>query len=148
MDMFSHILLPIDGSRFSMKAAKAGIALARRLGAKVTAYIAIDPVPYAFYAEGAPADEPALVALERRARVTAQKYVQAVARAARAAGVTCQSVVEIAVPSEGILAIARKRKCDTVFMGSHGRRGVKRFLLGSVTSRVLAKADRPVIVYR
>ena len=56
-------------------------------------------------------------------------------------------VVEVAFPAEGILAAARKGKCYAIFMGSHGWRGLKR-LLGSVTSRVLANADRPVIVYR
>lgn len=143
-----HILIPIDGSPISTKAARAGIEFARRVGAKVTAYYAVDPVPYGFYAEGAPADEPAKVAMEHRERQAGEKHVAGIAKAARSAGVACQSVVEVAVPDEGILAAARKRKCDAIFMGSHGRRGLKRLLLGSVTSRVLANADRPVIVYR
>ena len=143
-----HIVIPIDGSPTSAKAGKAGVEFAGRVGAKVTVYYAVDPAPYGFYAEGAPADEPAMVALERRARQAGEKHVEAIAKAARAAGVPCTTVVEIAVPDEGIPAAARKRKCDAIFMGSHGRRGLKRLLLGSVTSRVLASADRPVIVYR
>ncbi|HEX7054373.1 MAG TPA: universal stress protein [Burkholderiales bacterium] len=143
-----HILIPTDGSRASARAARAGIQFAKRVGAKITLYYAIDPIPHGFYAEGAPADEPAKVALERRAREAGKKHLDALARIARSAGVSCQSVVEVAVPDEGITAIARKRKCDAIFMASHGRRGLRRLLLGSVTSRVLARADRPVVVYR
>jgi nucleotide-binding universal stress UspA family protein len=145
---FKHLLIPVDGSATSAKAARAGIEFAGRLGAKVTVYYAVDPLPYGFYAEGAPADEPAKVAMERRERQVGKKHVEAIAEAARSAGVSCQSVVEVAVPDEGIPATARKRRCDAIFMGSHGRRGLRRLLLGSVTSRVLASADRPVIVYR
>ncbi|HEX6155980.1 MAG TPA: universal stress protein [Burkholderiales bacterium] len=143
-----HLLIPIDGSPVAAKAAEAGIEFARQVGARVTVYYAVDPVPYGFHAEGAPADEPTKVAMEQRARQTGARHVEAIATAARAAGVPCESVVEVAVPDEGILAAAREGRCDAIFMGSHGRRGLKRLLLGSVTSRVLANADRPVIVYR
>jgi nucleotide-binding universal stress UspA family protein len=95
--MFNNILIPVDGSPISMKAARAGITLAR---------------------------------------------------AAERAGVRCQTVVEVARPDKGIVAMARKRKCDAIFIASHGLRGIKRLLLGSVTSRVLANAEIPVIVYR
>ena len=145
---FKHLLIPTDGSAISTKAARAGIEFARRVGAKVTLYYAIHPVPYGFYAEGAPADEPTMLALERSAREAGKKHLERIAKIARSAGVPFQSVIEIAVPDEGIPAVARKRKCDAIFMGSHGRRGLKRLLLGSVTSRVLASTDRPVMVYR
>ena len=148
MRAFKHLLIPVDGSATSARAARAGIEFASQIGAKVTVYYAVDPVPFGFYADGAPADEPTMVALERRARQAGEKHVGAIVKAARPAGVPCQSVVEVAVPDEGIRAAARRRKCDAIFMGSHGRRGLKRLLLGSVTSRVLAGADRPVIVYR
>ncbi len=146
--MFNHLLVPVDGSPVSMKAARAAIAFAKRVGARITAYYAVDPVPYGFYADGAPADEPMMVELERRARREGEKHVQAVAKNAEKARVKCQSLVEIARPDEGILATARKRKCDAIFIASHGLRGMKRLLLGSVTSRVLANAEMPVIVYR
>jgi nucleotide-binding universal stress UspA family protein len=131
-----------------MKAARAAIAFAKRVGGRITVYYAIDPVPYGFYADGAPADEPMMVELERRARREGEKHVEAVAKNAEKARVKCQSLVEIARPDEGILATARRRKCDAIFIASHGLRGMKRLLLGSVTSRVLANAEMPVIVYR
>ncbi len=146
--MLNNILIPVDGSPISMKAARAGIALAKQTGARITVYYAVDPIPYGFYADRAPSDEPMKVELERRARQAGEMHVQAVAKAAKTAGVSCHSVVEVAVPDEGIVAIARKRKCDAIFIASHGLRGIKRLLLGSVTNRVLANADIPVIVYR
>ena len=51
-------------------------------------------------------------------------------------------------PAEAILAIARKRRCDLIVMASHGRRGLKAFLLGSQTQKVLARAGIPVMVFR
>ena len=50
--MFKHVLLPTDGSKIARKAIKAGIALAKELGAKVTAYYAIDAMPAYSYSEG------------------------------------------------------------------------------------------------
>lgn len=146
--MFAHILLPIDGSAVSAKAANAGIALAAQTGGRVTIYYAIDPVPYGFQAKGAPADDPLLLKLERRALDAGEALVAAVARAAEKAGVACQTMVEVARPDEGIVAAARKRKCDAIFMSSHGRRGLKRLLLGSIASRVIATSNLPVVVYR
>lgn len=146
--MFSHLLLPIDGSAPSRAAAKAGIALAAQTGGRVTIYYAVDPVPYGFYATGAPADDPMLLKLERRALQAGEQAVQMIANAAEKAGVDCQTLVEVARPDEGIIATARKRKCDAIFMATHGLRGLKRMLLGSVASRVVANATVPVIVYR
>lgn len=48
----------------------------------------------------------------------------------------------------GILDAARRRKCDVIFMASHGRRGFKGRLLGSVTQQVLTHSKIPVLVYR
>jgi nucleotide-binding universal stress UspA family protein len=146
--MFRHILLPIDGSGPAAKAARAGIALAAHVGGKVTVYYAVDPVPYGFSAKGAPADDPMLLKLERRALEAGEQSVKAIVKAAERAGVACQPVVEVARPDEGIITTARRRKCDSIFMATHGLRGFKRLLLGSVTSRVLANAAIPVVVYR
>ena len=146
--MFAHLLLPIDGSTASAKAATAGIAFAGQLGAKVTLYHAVDPVPYGFGARGAPEEDPMLIRLERRALQAGEALVAQLAEAAEEAGVACQTVVEVARPHEGIVATARKRKCDGIFMPTHGRSGLKGLLLGSVASRVIAMAQVPVVVYR
>jgi nucleotide-binding universal stress UspA family protein len=51
-------------------------------------------------------------------------------------------------PAEAIVETATARGCDLIVMGSHGRRGVNRMLLGSETARVLALTTIPVLVYR
>ena len=68
---------------------------------------------------------------------------------AKAAGVPFTAVVAKAYsPYEGIIAVARKRKCDVIFMASHGRRGLSKLLMGSVTQKVLTHSRIPVVVYR
>jgi len=147
--LFKHILVPTDGSPRSRKAAKAAIAFAKRAGAKLTAYHAIEIVlPYAG-AEGALMDPTVIEVIESTARKQAQKYVTEIADAARAAGVGCQTYITRPVTAhEGIIDAAKRKKCDAIFIASHGRGGVASLLLGSVTQRVLAHSKIAVLVYR
>jgi nucleotide-binding universal stress UspA family protein len=70
-------------------------------------------------------------------------------REASAAGVPCQTVHATgSYPHDEILKAARKKKCDLIYMASHGRRGIARLLIGSETSKVLAHATLPVVVCR
>jgi nucleotide-binding universal stress UspA family protein len=79
----------------------------------------------------------------------AASYLGVIEKAARAAGVRCEAVtVTSDFPADTILATAKKRGCDLVFMGSHGRRGLRGALLGSETQKVLAEGKLPVLVYR
>lgn len=147
--MFKHILLPTDGSRVARKAIRAGVALAKKLGAKVTAYYAIDTVNPYIYADGYVLRPALLKELEGRAREQGAKYVGEVQKAARAAGVRCQTLITSpATPYQGIVAAARKQKCDVILMASHGRSELGSLLLGSVTQKVLAQTKIPVLVYR
>ena len=114
--MFKHILIPTDGSRLAAKGVKAGVELAKALGAS-----------------------------EKHAA----KALSLIGNAARAAGVrsSIQSVIE-RHPWQGILKVARSRKCDAIAMASHGRSGLGGLLLGSETARVLAHSKIPVVVTR
>lgn len=146
--MFKHILIPTDGSPASNKAAKAGIALARALGAKVTSYCAIEELQLT-YGEGYFPTQAVIDGFVRRAREVAQKRVDAIGKMAKAAGVPFASVVTKAYsPYEGITDAAKKRKCDVIFMASHGRRGISKLIMGSVTQKVLTHSRIPVVVYR
>ena len=82
-------------------------------------------------------------------REVGRKRVDAIGKMAKAAGVPFASVVTTA-PSvyEGIIAAAKKQKCDVIFMASHGRRGLTKLLMGSVTQNVLTHSRIPVVVYR
>ena len=147
--MFKRILIPTDGSAVSAKAVKAGIAFAKQAGAKVTGYHAVEPVPTHLYGEGYVADKAMIAEFERRRRDAAKKRIAAIAREAAKAGVRFEPLVEIArTPYEGIVAAARKRKCDLILMSSHGHRGFSRLLLGSVADKVIQLSKVPVLVYR
>ena len=146
--MFKHILIATDGSPVSGKAATAGIALGKALGARITAYCAVEPLP-PFYGDGYMPDQKTIDGFEKGARKVAQKRVDAIGKKAKAAGVAFASVAAKAfTPYEGIIATAQKRKCDVIFMASHGRRGLSRLFMGSVTQKVLAHSRIPVVVYR
>ena len=146
--MFKHILICTDGSTLGNKAARAGIELARALGAKVTAYYAIEQLQMIFE-EGFMMNQKIIDGLEESARAAGQKRVDAIGKMARAAGVPFASVVTKASTAyEGIIDAAKKRKCDVIFMASHGRRGLSRLMMGSVTQKVLAHSRIPVVVYR
>ena len=146
--MFKHILIATDGSAISNKAAKAGIALARALGAKVLAYCAVEPMQ-PIYVEGYAFDQKVIEEIEQHARKAAQNRVDAIGKMAKAASVSFTSVVTKAfTPYEGIINAAKKQKCDVIFMASHGRRGISALIMGSVTQKVLTHSRLPVVVYR
>jgi nucleotide-binding universal stress UspA family protein len=147
--MFKHILIPTDGSDTAMKAVRAGIALAAETGAKVTAYCAQEPVPIHIHGEGHIADKQMIVLFEQRAAKFARRSVKTAEAAARRAGVPCKTLVtKAALPYRGIVEAAESQRCDAIFIGSHGYRGLKKLLLGSVTQEVLTHSKLPVLVLR
>jgi nucleotide-binding universal stress UspA family protein len=147
--MYKHILIPTDGSKLSGNAALAAVKLARALGARVTGLFAAPVATPLVYRDflpvgyGTPRHNAALI---KRA---AARHLEVIARAAKAAGVRCETVSLVDdFPAGAILAQARKRGCDLIFMASHGRRGLRGVLLGSETQKVLVGSAIPVLVYR
>jgi len=147
--MYKHILLPTDGSPLSARATAAGVALAKLAGARVTAlFVAPPATPLVFehflpvrYMD--PDEHATLIARE------AAHALGAVEKAARAAGVTCESMqVTGDYPADAIVATAARRKCDLIVMASHGRKGLEAMLLGSETQKVLLHSKVPVLVHR
>ena len=147
--MFKNILIPTDGSATANKAVKAGIELARELGAKVTGYYAVEAFQPQVYGEGYMIDSKTVKNLEQRAREAGQKHIDGMAKVAQTAGVTFKGGVAVAeTPYDGIIEASRKHKCDAIFMASHGRRGLAGLIMGSVTHKVLTHSKVPVLVYR
>lgn len=147
--MFRNILIPTDGSPVANKAVKAGIELAKQLGAKVTGYYAVEALQPRVYGEGYMIDVKTIKAFEQQARKAGQKHIDNMAKVADAAGIKFTGVLSMAeTPYEGIVETARKQKCDAIFMASHGRRGLAGILMGSVTHKVLTHSKLPVLVYR
>jgi nucleotide-binding universal stress UspA family protein len=147
--MFKRILIPTDGSAISAKAVSAGIAFAKDSGARVIGFHAVEPVPTHLYGEGYVADKKMVAEFERRKLAAAKKFVRAIARDARKAGVPFEPMVQTSrTPYHGIVEAAETRNCDLIFMSSHGHRGLMRLALGSVADKVMTLSKVPVLVYR
>ena len=149
--MYKHILVPTDGSALSNKAVEAAIKLAQLLGARLTAFHAVEPMPlqgaYAAEASGVAELQPEIFA--ERSEEYARRVLDAVRTAATAANVPCATDYATSrSASQAIVGKALKENCDLIIMASHGRRGLEGFLLGSETQKVLTHSSIPVLVYR
>ena len=143
--MFSHILIPTDGTKRSDKAIENGIALAKQLGAKVTALNC--SLPWSAIAVGETAvPEAEYVETQNN---EAQKLLDTISDKAKAAGieVTTRHIFHNHA-YQGILETAKENGCDLICMASHGRRGLEGLLIGSETSKTLTHSDIPVLVYK
>jgi nucleotide-binding universal stress UspA family protein len=143
--MYKHILIATDGSELAEKAVKAGLMLAKTLGAKATAVTVSEPWTSAAGGE-APAGFP-FDAYEKAAAAAAE-ILTSVSNVAKQLDIGCATVHLKTYPSEGILQAAKERGCDLIVMASHGRRGFTRLLLGSQAMRVLTDSSVPVLVCR
>lgn len=147
--MFKRILVPTDGSKVAGKAVRAGVRFAREIGAVVVGYCAIEPVTVYSVNERALFDNRRMLELERQTKAAAEGHLAAMRKQAAAAGVSFESLCDRpGTPYEGIVAAAQRKRCDAIFMASHGRSGLARLLMGSVTSKVLVRSKVPVLVYR
>ena len=149
--MYRNILVPTDGSRLAAKGIRAGVKLAKALGAKVTGVYVIPPYIPPIYSEAAVYSMPGVTAQDykRLTAKSAKKALAVVEIQAGTAGARCTThFVTASRPWKGILKVARARKCDVVAMASHGRGGIGGLLLGSETNRVLAHSRIPVLVSR
>jgi nucleotide-binding universal stress UspA family protein len=145
--MYTRLLLPTDGSEASRRAIESGIAFAQNIGAEVVAMTAT-PTFHALTLDSEMLRQtPEEYAAASRAG--GQRLLDEVQVRARAAGVPCSGVqVASDDPDEAIIATAREHMCDLIVMASHGRRGIKGVLLGSVTQKVLVHSAIPVLVHR
>jgi nucleotide-binding universal stress UspA family protein len=148
--LFKHLLIPTDGSALAAKGVRAGVKLARALGARVSGVYVIQPYIAPIYADAAPYVPGTVFAdYEKAAKAHAKRALALIEREAAKAGVRGASrVVEEMQPWQGILKAARKGKCDAIVMASHGRGGLGGVILGSQTARVLAHSKLPVLVIR
>jgi nucleotide-binding universal stress UspA family protein len=145
--MFKHILLPTDGSELSEKAVEEGIRLAKRLGAKVTGVCIIPEQHPFFYESEIPAE--ALAQIAKKYKEAAKAYLAVIQKKAGETGVACEVGCEVNDNIyEAIIRVAKQKDCDLIMMASHGRRGVKAFIIGSETQKVLTHSKIPVLVYR
>jgi nucleotide-binding universal stress UspA family protein len=145
--MYKHILIATDGSELSDKALHQGLALAKALGAEATVVTATEPWESVIVGEVAVVLPPEK--FEEMASANAQSVLNKAKELAEKDGVACRTLhVRDRHPAEGILAAAQEKGCDLIVMGSHGRRGLSRMVLGSKANEVMTHSTIPVLIVR
>lgn len=150
--MYKHILISTDGSEVGQKGVDHGLALAKSVGAKVTIVTVTEPFPIYAGAAAGPGWLPpptATVEYEASQKEAATRTLVDAKAAADRLGVAAETVhIPEAHPAEAIVETAGGRHCDLIVMASHGRRGLRRLLLGSQTSEVVTNSPVPILVVR
>lgn len=145
--MFKHILLATDGSASSEHASHMAVGLARTHGAKLTALYVADPYPYIGLGEMNPAGLQAYATAGQQMAAKAHAQVDALCRDGAAVELEV-SLVEDVTAVNGIVQSAQALGADLIVIGSHGRSGIERLVLGSVATKVVAQSTVPVLVAR
>lgn len=140
--MYEEILVPTDGSPAVEAALDQALGIAELASARIHALYVVDTRDYNVLPESK------WLSLEDELAGEGQETVAAVADRARAAGLAAETAVERGIPHEAILDYAHEAGIDLIVMGTHGRSGVDRFLLGSVTEKAIRRSDVPVLVVR
>lgn len=134
---FETVLVPTDGSECANAAAEHAIAFATETGASIHTIHVVNPVDIGDEKDGA-----LLEALEE----TGRNAIEDVVHMAKKADVSSvESSVLSGVPHQAIETYVQENDVDYVFMGTHGRTGVSRYLLGSATERVIRLVDVPIV---
>lgn len=147
--MYKRILVATDGSNLSKKAVHSAIAMAALCGAELVAVKVTPRYPQSYFEGALPLSPTEVSNIEKQWAQASQAQLDAVAKSAKAKGVSVKTVVVKAdIVSDALIATAKKQKVDLIVMASHGRKGIKRLLLGSETQQVLTHANMPVLVLR
>lgn len=136
---FKNILVATDGSRYSGAAIEKAISLAKLCGSELK-IISVADVPAEFYLELPQAVDDIIKKTE--------KYAEDAKRKTEEAGMKAEVHIMKGEAYKAITDIAREQKADIIIMGSHGRTGIKRLLMGSVTERVIGHAECAVLVVK
>ena len=146
--MFTHILLPTDGSRTSKGAERAAIELARRFRARITAMHVVAPASPVALEGWAHCDKRFGEHLEESFESRAVMRLEDLREIALCAGVPCDCEVARCEPQEQILNAARRLGCDLIMMATHRKDASEQSLLESVSAKVAAASTVPVLVWQ
>ena len=147
--MYQKILIATDGSVLSKKAVASGLELAALTGASIVALKVVPRYPVSYFEGGLAMSMDHIAGVEKQWADAAMAVVKKVQDAAVDEGIKAKAVtVSSDFTAEAIVNAAKKHKCDLIVMASHGRRGMKRLLMGSETLHVLTHSHIPVLVLR
>ena len=136
---FQHILVPVDFGAAMQPAIDAALLFARKFDAKVTLVNTFDVTAYSLITPFAPPIdvEPLILASEEELKKVTERV--------RAEWPKTESLFERGSAAEGIVEAAKTGNADLIVLGTHGRRGVSRLLLGSVAESVVRLSPIPVM---
>jgi len=143
----NRILVPVDYSPGSLQALKYAADLAKPLGAELLALAVVEPILFVV-PDYAGAQSSTLAELINEQRRAARAELARLERRYAKRGVRLRPLVLIGRPSTAINETATRLKADLIIMATHGRTGVSRLLMGSVTERVVRTATCPVLTLR
>lgn len=147
--MYEKILVATDGSPLSKTAVNNAISLAALCQAELVVIKVVPQYPQSYFEGGLALQANEVSRIEQQWAEEGQAVVDEVRKDAELKGVTTTALtVKSDIVSDAIIATAKKHQCDLIVMASHGRKGVKRLLLGSETQQVLTHSHIPVLVLR
>lgn len=147
--MFTRIMLATDGSKLSQKAVKSAIDMASKFNAELVAVKVIPRYVQTYFEGSFTVADIDVKSIEAQWAAGAQVVLDKIATSAAAKGVSVKTaVIKSDDIADGLVKAANKMKVDLIVMASHGRKGVKRLLLGSETQNVLTHSEVPVLVLR
>jgi nucleotide-binding universal stress UspA family protein len=143
MEKIKKILIPTDGSDCSLRAADVGISLAKLLGAEIIVIYAIDIIILEELTKSIGSKD-----IEKELKEKGERYLNYVAKLGKKEGLKTESILAKGEPHDQIVHFSKTLGVDMIVMGTYGRRGTKRILIGSVTERVIEYAPCPVLVVK
>ncbi len=142
-DNVRKILVPTDGSDYSLHAAEYGIILAKQHNAQITVVYVLDEVVIDRFTHVTERED-----IEKELKEDGLRYVNFVLGLAEKSGIKANSLIVKGRPFEQIVHLANGLNMDLIVMGTYGRRGADRILIGSVAERVIEYAHCPVLVIK
>ena len=137
------ILIPTDGSDYSMRAAEYGISIAKMLDAQIMVVYVIDEVVLDQISKVTERED-----VERELKQDGQRHINYVLGLAEKEGVKAASLLAKGRPFDQIVHLAKEQNMDLIVMGTYGLRGAERILIGSVAERVIEYSPCPVLVVK
>lgn len=149
---YARILVPTDGSDLALRELKEAVTLADLTGATIHVLYVVDDTKIAELATDSGLDDVRFDAdvdrLFDRFEALGEHAIEDLRNVAAERGIELTTTIRTGIPDEAILSYVTENEIDLLVMGTHGRRGVKRYLLGSTTERVIRRAPVPVLTVR
>jgi nucleotide-binding universal stress UspA family protein len=143
VESIKKILIPTDGSEYSLHAAEYGLSIAKQNNAQITIMYVLDEVVIDRFTHVHERED-----LEKELKEDGQRYINFVLGLAEKEGVKATSLIVKGRPFEQIVHLANGLNMDLIVMGTYGHRGADRILIGNVAERVIEYAHCPVLVVK